>query len=101
MRFLPVKIQSLLTERKSRSIKNPMPTTFPWGELGVDVVLECTGFYTKKEKAQAHINAGAKRVVISAPAGNDLPTIVYGVNEGTLKKLLILLSLLQAVLQTA
>ncbi len=58
----------------------------PWGELDVDVVLECTGFYTKKEKAQAHINAGAKKVVISAPAGNDLPTIVYGVNEKTLKK---------------
>jgi len=53
----------------------------PWGEIGVDVVLECTGFYTSKEKAQAHINAGAKKVVISAPAGNDLPTIVYGVNE--------------------
>ena len=56
----------------------------PWGEIGVDVVLECTGFYTSKEKAWAHINAGAKKVVISAPAGNDLPTIVYGVNEGTL-----------------
>ncbi len=58
----------------------------PWGELDVDVVLECTGFYTKKEKAQAHIQAGAKKVVISAPAGNDLPTIVYGVNEKTLTK---------------
>lgn len=56
----------------------------PWGELNVDVVLECTGFYTSKEKSQAHINAGAKKVVISAPAGNDLPTIVFGVNEGTL-----------------
>ncbi len=58
----------------------------PWGKLGVDVVLECTGFYTKKEKAQAHIDAGAKKVVISAPAGNDLPTIVFGVNEKTLSK---------------
>ncbi len=58
----------------------------PWGELDVDVVLECTGFYTSKEKAQAHIDAGAKKVVISAPAGKDLPTIVYGVNEGTLTK---------------
>lgn len=58
----------------------------PWGELGVDVVLECTGFYTKKDKAMAHITAGAKKVVISAPAGNDLPTIVFGVNEKTLKK---------------
>ena len=56
----------------------------PWGEIGVDVVLECTGFYTSKEKASAHIRAGAKKVVISAPAGNDLPTIVYGVNENTL-----------------
>ncbi len=56
----------------------------PWGEIGVDVVLECTGFYTSKEKASAHLTAGAKKVVISAPAGNDLPTIVYGVNEGTL-----------------
>ncbi|HIT08883.1 MAG TPA: type I glyceraldehyde-3-phosphate dehydrogenase [Candidatus Merdivicinus faecavium] len=56
----------------------------PWGALGVDVVLECTGFYTKKEKAMAHINAGAKKVVISAPAGNDLKTIVYSVNENTL-----------------
>ena len=58
----------------------------PWGELGVDVVLECTGFYTSKEKAEAHIQAGAKKVVISAPAGKDLPTIVYGVNENTLTK---------------
>ncbi|MBE5949520.1 MAG: type I glyceraldehyde-3-phosphate dehydrogenase, partial [Lachnospiraceae bacterium] len=58
----------------------------PWGEIGVDVVLECTGFYTSKAKAEAHITAGAKKVVISAPAGNDLPTIVFGVNEGTLKK---------------
>ena len=57
----------------------------PWGELDVDVVLECTGFYTSKEKASAHITAGAKKVVISAPAGNDLPTIVYNVNHNTLK----------------
>ena len=57
----------------------------PWGELDVDVVLECTGFYTSKAKAQAHINAGAKKVVISAPAGNDLPTVVYSVNENILK----------------
>ena len=56
----------------------------PWKDLGVDVVLECTGFYTKKEKAMAHINAGAKKVIISAPAGNDLKTIVFGVNEHTL-----------------
>ena len=56
----------------------------PWGELGIDVVLECTGFYTSKEKSMAHIAAGAKKVVISAPAGNDLKTIVYSVNENTL-----------------
>ena len=57
----------------------------PWGELDVDVVLECTGFYTSKEKASAHVAAGAKKVVISAPAGNDLPTIVFNVNHNTLK----------------
>lgn len=57
----------------------------PWGEIGVDVVLECTGFYTSKAKAEAHIKAGARKVVISAPAGNDLPTIVYNVNHDTLK----------------
>ncbi len=56
----------------------------PWGELGVDVVLECTGFYCSTEKSMAHINAGAKKVVISAPAGKDLKTIVYSVNENTL-----------------
>ena len=56
----------------------------PWGQLDVDVVLECTGFYTTKEKASAHLTAGAKKVVISAPAGKDLPTVVFGVNEGVL-----------------
>ncbi len=56
----------------------------PWGDLDVDVVLECTGFFASKAKSQAHIDAGAKKVVISAPAGNDLPTIVYSVNENTL-----------------
>ncbi len=56
----------------------------PWGELDVDVVLECTGFYCSKAKSQAHIDAGAKKVVISAPAGNDLPTVVFSVNENTL-----------------
>lgn len=58
----------------------------PWKDLGVDVVLECTGFYNSKEKASAHISAGAKKVVISAPAGKDLPTVVFGVNEDILKK---------------
>ena len=63
----------------------PKAEKLPWGKLGVDVVLECTGFYTSKDKAQAHIVAGAKKVVISAPAGKDLPTIVFSVNEKTLK----------------
>ena len=62
----------------------PNPAELPWGELGVDVVLECTGFFTKKDKAMAHIQAGARKVVISAPAGNDLKTIVYNVNHETL-----------------
>ena len=65
--------------------KEPDANNCPWGELKVDVVLECSGFYTSKEKAQAHINAGARKVVISAPAGNDIPTIVYNVNHETLK----------------
>ena len=66
--------------------KMPNAADLPWGKLGVDVVLECTGFYTSKAKAQAHIDAGAKKVVISAPAGNDLPTIVYNVNHDKLTK---------------
>jgi glyceraldehyde 3-phosphate dehydrogenase len=61
------------------------PADLPWGELGVDVVLECTGFFASKAKSQAHIDAGAKKVVISAPAGDDLPTVVFGVNEHILK----------------
>ena len=65
--------------------KEPDAANLPWGALDVDVVLECTGFYTKRSKAMAHINAGAKKVIISAPAGDDLPTIVFGVNEKTLK----------------
>ena len=70
--------------KKITIYKNPNPAELPWGELDVDVVLECTGFFTKKDKAMAHIEAGAKKVVISAPAGNDLKTIVYSVNENTL-----------------
>ncbi|MDD2414805.1 MAG: type I glyceraldehyde-3-phosphate dehydrogenase [Eubacteriaceae bacterium] len=62
------------------------PSKLPWGKIGVDVVLECTGFFTSKEKATAHLTAGAKKVVISAPAGNDLPTIVYNVNHDILTK---------------
>ena len=64
----------------------PKAQNLPWGKLDVDVVLECTGFYTSKAKSQAHIDAGAKKVVISAPAGNDLPTIVYNVNNNVLTK---------------
>ena len=62
------------------------PEELPWRELGVDVVLECTGFFTSKEKAEAHLRAGAKKVIISAPAGNDVPTVVYGVNENIITK---------------
>ena len=65
--------------------KEADPSKLPWGELGVDVVLECTGFFTSKAKSQAHIDAGAKKVVISAPAGDDLPTVVFGVNEDIVK----------------
>nr|MCR5584159.1 type I glyceraldehyde-3-phosphate dehydrogenase [Lachnospiraceae bacterium] len=64
----------------------PKAADLPWGKIGVDVVLECTGFYCSKEKSMAHIQAGAKKVVISAPAGNDLKTIVFSVNEKTLTK---------------
>lgn len=64
---------------------NANPAELPWGELNVDIVLECTGFFASKEKASAHITAGAKKVVISAPAGNDLPTVVYNVNHDILK----------------
>ncbi len=60
------------------------PANLPWKEIGVDVVLECTGFFASKAKSQAHIDAGAKKVVISAPAGNDLPTVVFGVNQDIL-----------------
>ena len=66
--------------------KEADPAKLPWGELGIDIVLECTGFFASKAKSQAHIDAGAKKVVISAPAGDDLPTIVYGVNENILTK---------------
>lgn len=63
---------------------NPNPEELPWGELGVDVVLECTGFFTNKTKAEAHIRAGARKVMISAPSGNDVKTVVYGVNQDIL-----------------
>ena len=72
--------------RKIRVYKEEDASNLPWRELGVDVVLECTGFYTSYEKSLAHINAGAKKVIISAPAGDDVKTVVYGVNENILTK---------------
>lgn len=76
---------SIIVDGKEIEIyKEADPKNLPWKELNVDVVLECTGFFTSKEKAMAHIEAGAKKVIISAPAGNDLKTIVYGVNEDIL-----------------
>ena len=79
------KESSIVVDGKEITIyAKPNAAELPWGEIGVDVVLECTGFYTSKAKAQAHIDAGAKKVVISAPAGNDLPTVVYSVNENVL-----------------
>lgn len=78
---------SIIVDReKIRIYKESDPINLPWKELGVDVVLECTGFFTTKEKANVHIEAGAKKVIISAPAGNDVKTIVYGVNEEILTK---------------
>ena len=79
------KESSIVVDGKEITIyKEADANNLPWGELGVDVVLECTGFYCSKEKSMAHINAGAKKVVISAPAGKDLKTIVFSVNEDTL-----------------
>ena len=79
--------ESLTVDGKQIKIyKEADPKNLPWGELGVDIVLECTGFFASKEKSQAHLDAGAKKVLISAPAGNDLPTIVYGVNHEKLTK---------------
>ena len=78
---------SIIVDGKEIKIfKEQDPSNLPWGELDIDVVFECTGFFTSKEKASAHINAGAKKVIISAPAGDDLKTIVYGVNENILTK---------------
>ncbi|MDE7455040.1 MAG: type I glyceraldehyde-3-phosphate dehydrogenase [Clostridia bacterium] len=82
-----VKPGSITVDGKKITIyAEPKAVNLPWKDLHVDVVLECTGFYCSKEKSQAHIDAGAKKVIISAPAGNDLPTVVYGVNEGILTK---------------
>lgn len=78
---------SIIVDGKNiRVYKESDATNLPWNELGVDVVIECTGFYTSRDKAMAHINAGAKKVIISAPAGEDVKTIVYGVNENILTK---------------
>ncbi len=76
----------IVNGKKITIYKEADAKNLPWGALDVDVVLECTGFYTSKDKASAHIAAGAKKVVISAPAGNDLPTIVYNVNHTSLTK---------------
>lgn len=77
--------KSIIVDGKEIKIyKEENPMNLPWKELGIDVVFECTGFFTSKEKASAHIKAGAKKVIISAPAGEDLKTIVYGVNENIL-----------------
>ena len=70
---------------KIKVLANRNPAELPWGELGVDVVLECTGFFASKDKAMAHIQGGAKHVVVSQPAGSDVKTIVYGVNHDTLE----------------
>ncbi len=76
----------IVDDEEIKIYKESDPNNLPWKELGVDVVLECTGFFTSKDKSMAHINAGAKYVIISAPAGDDLPTVVYGVNEGIISE---------------
>lgn len=78
---------SIIVDGKKIPIfKEPDPANLPWGDLDVDIVLECTGFFASKEKSMVHIDSGAKKVIISAPAGNDIKTIVYGVNHHTLSK---------------
>ena len=74
----------IINKDKIRIYAEPDPINLPWKDLGIDVVFECTGFFTSKEKAMSHIDAGAKKVIISAPAKGDLKTIVYNVNHETL-----------------
>ena len=83
---IPGKVKTLIRDSGIDMLVtiNGQYTTLSWGELGVDVVLECTGFFTSKTKAEAHIRAGARKVVISAPGGNDVKTVVYGVNQDIL-----------------
>lgn len=74
----------IIGDQKIKIYKEQDPSNLPWGSLGIDLVFECTGFFTSKEKAEAHVKAGAKKVIISAPAKGDLKTIVYNVNHETL-----------------
>ncbi|HLB56066.1 MAG TPA: type I glyceraldehyde-3-phosphate dehydrogenase [Coxiellaceae bacterium] len=75
----------IIDNDRIRCFSEKNPALIPWGQVGVDIVLESTGFFASREKASAHLQGGAKKVLISAPAGKDVPTIVYGVNQHTLK----------------
>lgn len=77
--------QMMVNNHKILMLCERQPENLPWADLGIDLVLECTGHFTSKVKAAAHLKAGAKKVLISAPAGEDLPTIVYGINDKILK----------------
>ena len=75
----------MIDQNRVRIFSEKDPANLPWAELKIDVVLECTGFFTSRDKASLHLQAGAKKVLISAPAGKDMPTIVFGINQNTLK----------------